>query len=158
VQTILFYVFAKVFIATGLYSSSNAHAPARRAICHIADIVGGMSLSVPPKLGFPWIPLVESGLFNGLQEKKIKKIPRPLTRVAGCGQTPETQIFLSFSTRRPAFRKHAEGQTPRVKRYSTSSVFRKAFARTFLWRRRLRSTHCGYSSRRRTARYRHGRA
>jgi hypothetical protein len=27
------------------------------------------------KLALPWIPLVESGLFNGLQRKKIKKAP-----------------------------------------------------------------------------------
>jgi hypothetical protein len=27
------------------------------------------------KLGFPWIPLAESGLFNGLQRKKIKNLP-----------------------------------------------------------------------------------
>jgi hypothetical protein len=27
------------------------------------------------KLVFPWIPLVESGLFNALQRKKIKKTP-----------------------------------------------------------------------------------
>jgi hypothetical protein len=26
-------------------------------------------------LGFPWIPLAESGLFNGLQRKHIKKLP-----------------------------------------------------------------------------------
>jgi len=43
------YVLAKVFIATGLSRPSIAHTPARRAICHIVDIVGGMSLSVPPK-------------------------------------------------------------------------------------------------------------
>ena len=35
----LVYVLIKVFIATRLYSSSNAHAPARRAICRIVDIV-----------------------------------------------------------------------------------------------------------------------
>jgi hypothetical protein len=27
-------------------------------------------------LGFPWIPLAESGLFNGLQPKKNKKPPK----------------------------------------------------------------------------------
>jgi|SRR5271165_2010912 len=43
------YVFVEVFIAARLYSSRNAHAPARRAICRIVDIVGGMSLSVPPQ-------------------------------------------------------------------------------------------------------------
>jgi hypothetical protein len=61
-----------------------------------AFIFVGARVYLPPKLGFPWIPLAESGLFNELREKKIKKIPLPLTRVSGCGQTPETQIFLSF--------------------------------------------------------------
>jgi hypothetical protein len=28
---------------------------------------------MPPKLGFPWIPLAESGLFNGLQRIQGKK-------------------------------------------------------------------------------------
>jgi hypothetical protein len=27
----------------------------------------------PPLLGFPWIPLAESGLFNGLQRIQVKK-------------------------------------------------------------------------------------
>jgi hypothetical protein len=38
-------------------------------------------------LAFPWIPLVESGLFNGLQRKKIKKSLRLPTRVSGCLET-----------------------------------------------------------------------
>ncbi len=46
-QMILVYVLAKVFIATRLYNSSLAYTPARRAIGHIVDIVGGISLPVP---------------------------------------------------------------------------------------------------------------
>jgi hypothetical protein len=59
------YVLANVFIATRLYSSANARAPARRAICHIVDIVGGMSLSVPPEikgLFFDFLCSVQPGL------------------------------------------------------------------------------------------------
>jgi hypothetical protein len=36
------------------------------------------------KLGFPWIPLAESGLFNALQRFQIKKFPSVSTRVSGC--------------------------------------------------------------------------
>jgi hypothetical protein len=36
------------------------------------------------KLGFPWIPLAESGLFNALQRFQIKKFPSVSTRVLGC--------------------------------------------------------------------------
>jgi hypothetical protein len=32
-------------------------------------------------LGFPWIPLAESGLFNGLQRIQIKKFSLLATRV-----------------------------------------------------------------------------
>jgi hypothetical protein len=36
------------------------------------------------RLGFPWIPLAESGLFNALQRFQIKKFPSVSTRVSGC--------------------------------------------------------------------------
>jgi hypothetical protein len=36
------------------------------------------------KLGFPWIPLAESGLFNALQGFQIKKFSSVSTRVSGC--------------------------------------------------------------------------
>jgi hypothetical protein len=39
---------------------------------------------------------VESGLFNGLQEKKIKKILPASTRVSGCAQNASNPIFLPF--------------------------------------------------------------
>ena len=42
------YLLSNVFIATHPYCQSNVHALARRAVCHIVDIVGGMSLC-PPK-------------------------------------------------------------------------------------------------------------
>jgi hypothetical protein len=84
--------------------------------------------------------LTESGLFNGLHKKKRKKISRPLTRVSGCGQTPETQIFLSFSSRPAAFRKNAEVRLREWESYSTNLVFRKPFARTFFLAGRLRPT------------------
>jgi hypothetical protein len=32
------------------------------------------------RLGFPWIPLAESGLINGLQRIQMKKIFSPVTR------------------------------------------------------------------------------
>jgi hypothetical protein len=35
-------------------------------------------------LGFPWIPLAESGLFNGLQRIQIKKTFFLAARVSGC--------------------------------------------------------------------------
>jgi hypothetical protein len=40
-------------------------------------------------LAFPWIPLAESGLFNGLQRKKIKNFFSGFTRATGCGQSPK---------------------------------------------------------------------
>jgi hypothetical protein len=36
------------------------------------------------KLGFPWIPLAESGLFNGLQRIQIKKIFPRVTLYLKC--------------------------------------------------------------------------
>jgi hypothetical protein len=39
-------------------------------------------------LVFPWIPLAESGLFNELHAKKIKKSAACLTRVRGCAKRP----------------------------------------------------------------------
>ena len=38
------------------------------------------------RLGFPWIPLADSGLFNGLWRIQIKKSGRAPTRVSGCAQ------------------------------------------------------------------------
>jgi hypothetical protein len=35
-------------------------------------------------LGFPWISLADSGLFNGLRAKKIKFSLALTTRVSGC--------------------------------------------------------------------------
>jgi predicted amino acid racemase len=40
-------------------------------------------------LAFPWIPSAESGLFNGLQRKKIKNFFSGFTRATGCGQSPK---------------------------------------------------------------------
>jgi hypothetical protein len=36
-------------------------------------------------LGFPWIPLAESGLFKGLRRIQIKKSRALSTRLSGCG-------------------------------------------------------------------------
>jgi hypothetical protein len=36
------------------------------------------------RLGFPWIPLVESSLINGLVEEQMKKSAAGLTRVRDC--------------------------------------------------------------------------
>ena len=39
------------------------------------------------RLGFPWIPLAELGLFNGLQRIQIKKSAANSTRLRGCART-----------------------------------------------------------------------
>ena len=69
------HVLARVLIATFLSRPSIALACARRAVRHIVDIVGGMSLSVPPRLAFAWFYSSESGLFKGLHGIQIEKIP-----------------------------------------------------------------------------------
>jgi hypothetical protein len=45
-------------------------------------------------LGFPWIPLVESGLFNGLQRKQIKKFAAGRPRLSGCATRFQSETFL----------------------------------------------------------------
>jgi len=47
------------------------------------------------KLAFPWIPLVESGLFNGLQRIQIKKSRGPgflqfVSAIAPCPRSPDS--------------------------------------------------------------------
>jgi hypothetical protein len=54
------------------------------------------------KLGFPWIPLAESGLFNALQRFQIKKFPSVSTRVSGCWSKAFTRV-PNFVSRRPNF-------------------------------------------------------
>jgi hypothetical protein len=45
------------------------------------------------KLGFPWIPLAESGLFNGLHRIQAKK-SLPLSH---CGQTITDRVSRDFA-------------------------------------------------------------
>ena len=45
------------------------------------------------RLGFPWIPLAELGLFNGLQRIQTKKSAARSTRLRGCAQTPVLDAF-----------------------------------------------------------------
>jgi hypothetical protein len=40
------------------------------------------------RLGFPWIPLAESTLFNELQRIQIRKSATDSTRLRGCAQMP----------------------------------------------------------------------
>jgi hypothetical protein len=48
-------------------------------------------------LGFPWISLADSGLFNGLRAKKIKFSLALTTRVSGCVLTWPQTLSRSFS-------------------------------------------------------------
>jgi hypothetical protein len=50
-------------------------------------------------LGFPWVPLAELGLSNGLQRIQIKESSCVSTRLPGCGPNLE---FTSFRRRRAA--------------------------------------------------------
>jgi hypothetical protein len=47
-------------------------------------------------LGFTWIYLVESGLFNGLRAKKLKKFPACPTRAAGCVRNVPAVVHSPF--------------------------------------------------------------
>jgi hypothetical protein len=65
-----------------------------------------------------WISLFFFGgiwTFQWVTGEKIKKIPWPLTRVSGCGQTPEIQIFRPFLSPRGPLRERG-GQTPRMRK------------------------------------------
>jgi hypothetical protein len=68
------------------------------------------------KLVFPWIPLVESGLFNGLQRKKIKKSPSAqLASWVVRTVARACRLALLIRSAKPPIRK----------RYTTLSVFSK---------------------------------
>jgi len=70
----------------------------------------------PPKLAFPWIPLAESGLFNGLQRIQIKKSrgPRFLQFVSAIASCPRSPDSLGDPD-----------QSGEQQQYSTHSDFRK---------------------------------
>jgi hypothetical protein len=53
--------------------------------------------ALPPKLGFPWIPLAESGLFNGLRRIQIKKFFPSFSPGAECikRSSGQARAFLS---------------------------------------------------------------
>jgi hypothetical protein len=54
------------------------------------------------KLGFPWIPLAESGLFNALQRFQIKNFPRSQLASQVVGRRHFTPV-PNFVSRRPNF-------------------------------------------------------
>ena len=66
-------------------------------------------------LGFPWISLADSGLFNGLRAKKTKFLAALTTRVSGCVPLASNAFPFSFllplrpcrdpSAARPFFRR-----------------------------------------------------
>jgi hypothetical protein len=72
------------------------------------------------KLAFPWIPLAESGLFNGLQRIQIKKSrgPRFLQFVSAIASCPRSPDSLGDPD-----------QSGEQQQYSTHSDFRKGNAR-----------------------------
>jgi hypothetical protein len=101
-------VSTQVVTVTLVYFHSNARA-AREAVLPQVRHISTAARSVCPqakKLGFPWIPLAESGLFNGLRRIQIK-IFSPFAYVAA-------QLALRLS-----------GRIARLGKASMNFVFRK---------------------------------
>src|SRR5580698_4271276 len=77
------------------------------------------------KLGFPWIPLAESGLFNGLQRIQIKKsFPR------------DVQTFRNSFSARPRRTRRGAGEQ---KHFSMTSAHSKGNVAWIFCGRRLNS-------------------
>jgi hypothetical protein len=77
---------------------SIAAAPPLPELAAVAPVIQPASEFAPRQckeiqgkfLASPWIPLAESGLFNGLQRKKDKKTSAGRTRVWGCISLSQT--------------------------------------------------------------------
>jgi hypothetical protein len=79
-------------------------------------------------LSFAIVYFFESGLFNGLRPIQIKKFsPYCNSRLGLWAKRLKVDFPVLFLSPRGELQE-CEGQTSRVKRYSTLSVFRKAFA------------------------------